>query len=67
VRTISAIKPVRTRALEVLAHHPLRSLDALQLGAALVAADDDPASLDLVCLDGRLADAARREGFVVLP
>ena len=46
--------------------HPLRTADALQLGAALVAADGDPQSLELVTLDRRLADAARREGFPVL-
>jgi predicted nucleic acid-binding protein len=46
--------------------HPLRAADALQLGAALFAADGDPQSLELVTLDRRLADAARREGFPVL-
>ncbi|MGB3551121.1 MAG: hypothetical protein WA993_10545 [Candidatus Binatus sp.] len=46
--------------------HSLRAADALQLGAALVAADGDPQSLELVTLDRRLADAARREGFPVL-
>ena len=46
--------------------HPLRAADALQLGAALVAADGDPQSLELVTLDNRLAEAARLEGFSVL-
>jgi predicted nucleic acid-binding protein len=45
--------------------HPLRAADAMQLAAALVAAEERPASLRLVTLDDRLADAARREGFVV--
>lgn len=39
---------------------------ALQLGAAIVAAEDHPATLQLVTLDERLALAAEREGFVVV-
>jgi hypothetical protein len=57
---------VRRTAERLLRTHPLRAADALQLGAALIAADHDPASLELVCLDERLTVAARREGFTVL-
>jgi hypothetical protein len=46
--------------------HPLRAADSLQLAAALVAADHDPTTLELVCLDARLATADRREGFRVI-
>jgi uncharacterized protein len=46
--------------------HPLRAADALQLAAAFAAAERRPTSLELVTLDDRLADAARKEGFVVL-
>ena len=56
----------RRHAERIVMEHPLRTADALQLGAALVAADGDPQSLELVTLDRRLADAARREGFPVL-
>lgn len=56
---------VRQLAERLLRVHPLRAADALQLAAALVAADDDPRSLPLVTLDERLALAARREGFPV--
>jgi predicted nucleic acid-binding protein len=56
----------RRHAERIVMEHPLRTADALQLGAALVAADGDPESLELVTLDRRLADAARREGFPVL-
>lgn len=42
-------------------------LDALQLAAAIVAAEHEPASLPFVSLDERLNDAAAREGFQVLP
>jgi len=57
---------VRRTAERLLRTHPLRAADALQLAAALVAADHDPTSLEIVCLDERLRLAARREGFTVL-
>jgi len=57
---------VRTAAQRLLRLHPLRAADALQLAAAVVAAEHDPPSLELVCLDDRLADAAQREGFAVV-
>jgi hypothetical protein len=44
----------------------LRSADSLQLAAAIIAAEREPATLDLVSLDDRLSDAASREGFRVL-
>jgi uncharacterized protein len=56
---------VRRRALRLLRLHPLRSADALQLAAALVASGEDPASLPLVTGESRLEAAARREGFTV--
>lgn len=57
---------VRRSAERLLRTHTLRAADSLQLGAALVAADHDPRSLEIVCLDERLTLAARREGFTVL-
>lgn len=54
---------VRTMAQRLLRVHALRAADALQLAAAIVAAEGDPASLDLVCIDDRMNDAASREGF----
>ena len=57
---------VRRTAERLLRSHPLHAADALQLAAALIAADHDPASLELVCMDERLKIAARREGFTVL-
>jgi predicted nucleic acid-binding protein len=56
----------RFHAERIVVDYPLGAADALQLGAALVAADGDPQSLELVTLDRRLAEAARREGFPVL-
>ena len=56
---------VRRRARRLLGAHPLRAADALQLAAALVAADEDPSTLDFVSSDLRLSEAAAREGFMV--
>lgn len=56
----------REIARRLLRVHPLRAADALQLAAAVLAAERRPATLDLVTLDDRLADAARREGFRLL-
>lgn len=54
---------IRSTAQRMLRVHPLRAADALQLGAAVIAAENQPDRLDFVCLDERLADAATREGF----
>jgi uncharacterized protein len=63
---VSDVAAVRSRAVPLLARHPLRAADAAQLGAALLVADPEPSSLTLVVLDRRLAEAAQREGFRVL-
>jgi predicted nucleic acid-binding protein len=63
---ISDAAATRLHAERIVMEHPLRAADALQLGAALVAADGDPQSLELVTLDRRLAEAAQREGFPIL-
>lgn len=54
---------VRENAIRFLRVHPLRAADALQLAAAFLAAEHRPPSLEIVTLDERLADAARKEGF----
>lgn len=64
---ISALGPVRERAMRLVATHAIRAADAMQLGAALVAVSDRPAGHDFVCVDTRLGSAAAREGFRVLP
>ena len=56
---------VKTVAQRLLRVHPLRAADSLQLAAALVAAEDEPASLGFVCFDTRLNQAASREGFAI--
>jgi len=57
---------VRNQAVRLLRLHPLRAADALQLAAALVLADFEPAALPFVTLDGQLGAAASREGFEVV-
>ena len=64
---VEPAEPQRKAARRLLRTHPLRAGDALQLSAALVAAEADPVTLELVTLDDRLAEAARREGFQVVP
>jgi uncharacterized protein len=55
----------RRTARRLLRVHRLRAADALQLAAAVVAAEGQPSSLEVVTLDDRLVEAARREGFSV--
>jgi predicted nucleic acid-binding protein len=62
---VQPVAAVRTAARRLLRVHALRAADALQLAAAVVAAEGQPASLEVVTLDERLAAAARREGFTV--
>jgi predicted nucleic acid-binding protein len=57
---------IRETASRLLRVHPLRAAEALQLAAALAAAERRPESMEVVTLDDRLADAARREGFAVI-
>jgi predicted nucleic acid-binding protein len=64
---ISALGPVRERAMRLVATHSLRAADAMQLGAALVGVTDRPTGHTFVCTDARLREAAAREGFLVLP
>lgn len=67
VSVVAMVEPAKTRAKRVLLAHPLRATGAMQLGAALTAAYDEPANLEFVTLDERLREAARREGFAVVP
>ncbi len=58
---------IRLDAERLLLAHSLRAADAFQLAAALNAADRDPGSLEFVCLDFRLSQAASSEGFITRP
>src|SRR4051812_6878996 len=62
---IQPVEAARVAARRLLRVHALRAADALQLAAAVIASEGNAASLELVTLDDRLIDAARREGIVV--
>jgi len=69
-RSWTAIMPsdeVRDIALRLLNAHPLRSADSLQLDAAMLWAGLRPKGHFFVCLNLRLKEAAKREGFIVIP
>jgi predicted nucleic acid-binding protein len=63
---VDAVLLVRETGERLLRTHSLRAADALQLGAALVAAEHRPRNRSFVCLDGNLLGAASREGFDVI-
>ena len=58
---------LRERAMRLLSVHDLRAADSLQLAAAVTWAGETREGRQFVCLDKRLAEAARREGLRVLP
>ena len=58
---------LREHAIRLLSVHELRSSDSLQLAAAVAWAGPQREGREFVCLDRRLSEAARREGFRVLP
>ncbi len=62
---VTHVEGVRRRAERLVSVHPLTAADAMQLGAALLAADDRPETLDFVTLDKSLARCAQLEGFRV--
>ena len=64
--SVDPLDRLREVAIRVLQTHALRAADALQIAAAISAAEDRPATLSLVTLDARLAQAATREGFIVV-
>jgi predicted nucleic acid-binding protein len=63
---ILPVEAIRVTAQRLLRIHPLRAPDALQLAAAMMASENDPASLQIVSLDERLNEIAAREGFGVV-
>jgi len=56
---------LRETARRLVRVHPLRAADALQLAAAVVAAERRPPTLTVVTLDDRMREAAEKEGFMV--
>ena len=65
---VQPVERIRQTANRILRVHGLRAADAFQVSAAISASEGRPASLPIVTLDDRLAQAAEREGFkVVIP
>lgn len=64
---VQPVEQVRSTARRLLRLHPLRAADALQLAAALAAAEQKPETLTIVSLDDRLRSAAEKEGLKILP
>lgn len=64
---VEALELVKQRAERLLRVHPLRAADALQLGAALLATQEQPQGINFVSFDQNLAAAAHKEGFAILP
>lgn len=64
---VAASAEVREQAIRLLGLHPVRAADALQQAAAIAWADQRPLGLPFVCRDTRLREAARAEGFAILP
>lgn len=62
----TAVDAVRRHAERIVDTHPLKAADALQIGAALVAAQQNLALHEFVTLDASLAASAEREGLRVL-
>lgn len=63
---VQPVESVRRTAKRLLRTHPLRAAGAMQLAAAVVASEGDPGSMEIVSLDERLVEAARREGLVLV-
>lgn len=63
---VSPSAPLRNMAERLLRVHSLRAADSLQLAAAIIAAEREPATLELVSLDERLNEVAVREGFRIV-
>lgn len=57
---------VREQAIRLLRVHQLRAADAVQLAAAIVAAEFQPGTLEFVTLDRNQGAAADKEGFRVI-
>lgn len=58
---------IRDLTRRLLQNYPLRVSDSFQLAAAIIWSGKTPRGHQFVCLDGRLRDAAIKEGFVVFP
>ena len=58
---------LREQAIRIVSVHGLKTLDSLQLSAALIWTNKRPVNNSIVSLDKQLRTAAGKEGFIVLP
>ncbi len=63
---VSDFLSIRKKAVSLLARHALAATDAAQLAAAVLVSDAQGHAITFVTFDERLAEAAEREGLVVL-
>jgi len=63
---VAASEAVRQDARKFLRRHPLRAAGSLQLAAASLIAGGETKDWGFVCNDGRLCEAAAKEGFDVV-
>jgi predicted nucleic acid-binding protein len=64
---VHVTEAILTDAARLVARHPLRTLDAVQLSSALATRAADPDVTDFVCFDVALGTVARLEGLTVIP
>ncbi len=62
---VAVSRDVLTRAADLVARRPLRSLDALQIASALLVAKGAPTKPRFGAADARLRDAAEAEGLPI--
>ena len=66
-REVLPTEKVRELSIKLIETQNLRTLDALQLSAALVWCFEKPKGRIFVCCDDKLSEAAGKIGFSVLP
>ena len=64
---VAANGAVLEQAVELVAVHPLRAYDAVQLASAIAARSAEPECRSFACFDARLRAAAGRSGFSLVP
>jgi hypothetical protein len=62
---IAPVPAILEQAARLVAVHPLRAADAIQLASALAAARAEP--IGFACFDRRVRDAAASEGLTLIP
>jgi hypothetical protein len=67
MRVVELSTPVGTRARALLARHPLRVGDAIQLASALLLRRELEEGVSFTAYDGRLNAAAKAEGLDLVP